>query len=63
MLTGVHGVFIAGVKGAIYTQLTLIRDGAPSPFHRDLLPAPPSTKPKHEPDASFWHDDAQYFGL
>jgi hypothetical protein len=25
--------------------------------------APPSTKSKHKPDASFWHDDAQYPGV
>ena len=25
--------------------------------------APPTIKSKHEPDASFWHDDAQYPGI
>jgi hypothetical protein len=72
MPTGVHEIFIAGVEDAIYTQLKLIRDGSDGAvlFAQKVRPArsteiyfpvddaPPSTKSKHEPDASFWHDDA-----
>jgi hypothetical protein len=77
MPTGVHEIFIAGVKDAIYTQLKLIHDGLDGAalFAQKMRPArsteiyfpvddaPPSTKSKHEPDASFWHDDAQYPGV
>jgi hypothetical protein len=77
MPTGVHEIFIAGVEDAIYTQLKLIRDGSDGTtlFAQKVRPAcstkiyfpvddaPPSTKSKHEPDASFWHDDAQYPGV
>src|SRR5947209_5200278 len=70
-------MFIAGVEDAIYTQLKAIRDrpdGA-ALFAQKVRPArsieihfpvddaPHSTNSKHEPDASFWHDDAQYPGV
>jgi hypothetical protein len=77
MPTGVHEIFIAGVEDAIYTQVKLIRDGSDGAalFAQKVRPArsteiyfpvddaPPNTKSKHEPDASFWHDDAQYPGV
>src|SRR5436305_7086969 len=70
-------MFIAGVEDAIYTQLKAIRDrpdGAAlfaqkvrparsTEIHFPVDGAPHSTNSKHEPDASFWHDDAQYPGV
>jgi hypothetical protein len=41
-------------------------EGAPARSTEIYFPvddAPSSTKSKHEPDASFWHDDAQYPGV
>ena len=43
-------------------------EGASGPAHRNTLihfpvENAPSTKSKHEPSASFWHDDAQYLGV
>ena len=72
MPTGVHEIFIAGVEDAIYTQLKAIRDGPDgaalfaqkvrparsTEIHFPVDDAPHSTNSKHEPDASFWHDDA-----
>jgi len=77
MPTAVHELFIARVEDAIHSQLKLIREGSSSTaiFAQKVHPArstgiycpvddaPPSTKSKHEPDASFWHDDAQYPGV
>ena len=77
MPTGVHELFIDGVKDAIRSQLKVIRSGSDRAalFARKVRPArsteiyfplndvPPSTKSKYEPDASFWHDDAQYPGV
>ena len=77
MPTGVHEIFIAGVEDAIYTQLKAIRDGPDgaalfaqkvrparsTEIHFPVDDAPHSTNSKHEPDASFWHDDAQYPGV
>ena len=70
-------MFIAGVEEAIYSQLKLIRDGSnraavfaqkvrpgrSSTIHFPVDDAPPSTKSKHDPDASFWHEDAKYPGV
>jgi hypothetical protein len=77
MPTAVHEIFIARVEDAIYTQLKLIRNGSDGAalFAQKVHPArsteilfsvddgPTTTKSKHEPDASFWHDDAQYPGV
>ena len=77
MPTGVHELFIDGVEDAIRSQLKVIRGGSNKAalFAQKVRPArsteiyfpvddaPPSTKSKHEPDASFWHDDAQYPGV
>ena len=77
MPTAIHELFIARVEDAIYSQLKLIREGSSSAaiFAQKVHPArsteiffpvddaPPSIKSKYEPDASFWHDDAQYPGV
>ena len=77
MPTAVHELFIARVEDAIHSQLKSIRErqGSTAHFAQKVHPArsteiyfpmddnPPSTKSKHEPDASFWHDDAQYPGV
>lgn len=77
MPTGIHEIFIAGVEDAIRSQLKVIRDGSNGAalFAQKVHPARsteiyfpvddvlPSTKSKHEPDASFWHQDAQYPGV
>ena len=77
MPTGIHEIFIAGVEDAIRSQLKVIRDGSnrAALFAQKVHPARsteiyfpvddvlPSTKSKHEPDASFWHQDAQYPGV
>jgi hypothetical protein len=77
MPTGVHEMFIDGIEDAIRTQLKQIRDrsdGAAlfaekvriarsTEIYFPVDDAPPSTKSKHEPDTSFWHDDAVYPGV
>jgi hypothetical protein len=77
MPTGVHELFIDGVEDAIRSQLKTIRrgSGGEARFARKVRPArsteiefpvedgPTSRKSKYEPDASFWHDDAQYPGV
>jgi hypothetical protein len=77
MPTGIHEMFIAGVEQAIYSQLRQICDGSngAAVFAQKVQPArsteiyfpvddaPPSKKSKHEPDASFWHEDAYYPGV
>ncbi|MCJ1386747.1 hypothetical protein MMC17_009873 [Xylographa soralifera] len=77
MPTGVHEVFIKGVEDAIRSQLKAIRDGSneaaffaqkvhsmrSTEIHFPVEEAPLSTESKHEPDASFWHDDARYPGV
>jgi hypothetical protein len=77
MPTGVHELFIDGVEDAIRIQLKAIRDGTDgaalfarkvraarsTEIYFPLEDAPPNVKNKHEPDASFWHDDAQYPGV
>ncbi|KAL5430079.1 hypothetical protein PMIN07_007484 [Paraphaeosphaeria minitans] len=74
MLTSVHKLFIDSVKDAIRSQLKTIRDrtNRAALFAQRVWPArstaiyflvdvsASSTMSKHEPDASFWHDDAQY---
>jgi hypothetical protein len=76
MPTGVHELFIDGVEDAIRSQLKAIRhgsDGEAQLFAQKVRPArstgiqfaasASSKKSKYEPDASFWHDDAQYPGV
>jgi hypothetical protein len=77
MPSGIHESFIARVEDAIYSQLKLFREGSSNAaiFAQKVHPArsteiyfpvddaPPSTKSKHEPDSSFWHDDAQFPGV
>ncbi|KAF2787667.1 hypothetical protein K505DRAFT_316306 [Melanomma pulvis-pyrius CBS 109.77] len=77
MPTAVHKLFIARVEDAIFSQLKSIRDGlgAAAAFAQRVYPARSteiyfpvdnalsSRKLKHEPDASFWHDNAQYPGV
>ncbi|PVH90618.1 hypothetical protein DM02DRAFT_620927 [Periconia macrospinosa] len=77
MPTGVHELFIDGVEDAIRSQLKTIRSGSSevARFAQKVRPArsteiefpvgdgPTSRKSKSEPDASFWHDDAQYPGV
>jgi hypothetical protein len=77
MPTGVHELFIDGVEDAIRSQLKEIRSGLDpaASFARKVRAArstkiyfpvddvPYNVELKHEPDASFWHDDAQYPGV
>lgn len=77
MPTAVHELFIDGVEDAIRSQLKDIRGGSGSAatFARSVQAArsteiyfpvedlPTGTRSKHEPDASFWHSDAQYPGV
>lgn len=77
MPTGVHELFIDGVEDAIRSQLKTIRKGSDRTalFAQKVRPArsteiyfrvdnaPPGTKSKYEPDASFWHKDARYPGV
>ncbi|KAL5406973.1 hypothetical protein PMIN04_011852 [Paraphaeosphaeria minitans] len=77
MPTAVHERFIARVEDAIFSQLKSIRAGSgdAAVFAQKVYPArsteiyfpvdnvAPDRRSKHEPDASFWHDDAQYPGV
>ncbi|KAI9768900.1 MAG: hypothetical protein M1839_003854 [Geoglossum umbratile] len=77
MPTGGHELFIDSVEDTIRYQLKTIRGGSDKAalFAQKVRPArsteicfpvedtPPTTKSKHEPDASLWHDDAQYPGV
>lgn len=77
MPTSVHELFIDSVEDAIRSRLKEIRNKSDRKalFARKVRPArsteirfpvddaSPSTKSKYEPDASFWHDDAQYPGI
>ena len=45
-------------KAALFAQK--VRPACSTEIYFPVDDAPPSTKSKHEPDASFWHDDAQY---
>ncbi|KAF7511004.1 hypothetical protein GJ744_005550 [Endocarpon pusillum] len=62
MPTGVHELFIDSVKDAIRNRLKAIYSSSQAA----TLPVgdiPHGTISKHSPDASFWHDDAQYLGV
>ncbi|KAF2788691.1 hypothetical protein K505DRAFT_366255 [Melanomma pulvis-pyrius CBS 109.77] len=77
MPTAVHELFIARVEDTIFSQLKSIREGLSdaAAFAQKVQPArsteiyfpvddaPPGTRSKHEPDASFWHTDARYPGV
>lgn len=76
MPTAVHELFTARVEDAIFSQLKLIREGAGdvAAFAQKVHPARSteihfptgngtSERSKHEPDASFWHDEARYPGV
>jgi hypothetical protein len=77
MPTAVHELFIARVEDAIFSHLKSIREGSndAAAFAQKVYPArsteiyfpvdgaPPGTRSKHEPDASFWHTDARYPGV
>ena len=70
-------MFMAGVEDAINNQLRLIREGssraatfaqkvrpaASSYIYLPVEDAPSGAKSKHEPDASFLHEDALYPGV
>lgn len=77
MPTAVHELFIARVEDAVFSQLKSIREGSDdaAAFAQRVNPARSTEiyfpvendssgrKSKHEPDASFWHDSAQYPGV
>ena len=77
MPTAIHELFIARVEDAIHTQLKLIGDESSraANFARKIHPARSTeirfpvddasrgTQTKHEPDASFCHQDARYPGV
>ncbi|KAH7548751.1 hypothetical protein J3E72DRAFT_399395 [Bipolaris maydis] len=77
MPTGIHELFIDRVEDAIRCWLRTIRDqpGNAAGFAHKVRPARSTAiyfpvdnslcnaKSKHEPDASFWHEDAQYPGV
>jgi hypothetical protein len=77
MPTAVHELFIARVEDAIFSQLKSIREGlgAAAAFAQKVYPARSTEiyfplddatsgrNSKHEPDASFWHNDAKYPGV
>jgi hypothetical protein len=75
MPTGVHELFLNGVEDGIRGQLKTIRNGTgkKAQFAQKVQDARSteihfttgalSNRSKYEPDASFWHDDAQYPGV
>jgi hypothetical protein len=76
MPTGVHELFIDSVEDAIRSQLKELRNGSDKAalFAQKVRPArstaiyfpddtSSSSKSKHEPDTSFWHDGAEYPGV
>lgn len=73
MPTAVHEVFIARIEDAVFSEVKLIREGSDeaAAFARRINPARcteihlpiESGTSKHEPDAAFWHDSAQYPGV
>ncbi|KAH0538075.1 hypothetical protein GP486_008802, partial [Trichoglossum hirsutum] len=77
MPSSIHELLIRGVEDAIRCQLKTICSGsdAAALFAQEVdsagssiinFPvdgAPPTTKSKHEPDASFWHAQAKYPGV
>jgi hypothetical protein len=53
---------VTGQTGAaLFAQK--VRPARSTEIHFPVDDAPHSTNSKHEPDASFWHDDAQYPGV
>ena len=70
-------MLIRGVERTICTQLELIGNGSDraalfaqkvhlagsTEIYFPVDDAPPNTKSKHEPDSSFWHNDAKYPGV
>ena len=74
MPTAVHEPFIARVEDAILSRQKSSSNGSDdaATFAQKVTPAwsteirfpaesdPSDRKSKHEPDTSFWHDDAQY---
>ncbi|KAF2729083.1 hypothetical protein EJ04DRAFT_502924 [Polyplosphaeria fusca] len=77
MPSGVHELFIDAVEDEIRSQLKAIRNGLgpEARFAQKVRPARSTEiefsagdaraaeKSKYEPDASFWHDDAQFPGV
>ncbi|KAL6152435.1 hypothetical protein ACJBU6_09303 [Exserohilum turcicum] len=77
MPTAVHELFIARIEDSVLSQLKIIREGSDdaAAFAQKVNAARsteirfPATddssgnRSKHEPDASFWHDKAQYPGV
>lgn len=76
MPTAVHEAFIARVEDEIHDQLKLIRSGSNGAalFAQRVYPMRSTTvyfpvddaslkKSKHEPDSSFWHNQAMYPGV
>jgi hypothetical protein len=72
MPTGTHERFIAKVEEDILTQLRAIRNGSgkeaqfAQKLHADRsteILFPSLNKSKYEPDASYWHEDAEYPGV
>ena len=77
MPTGVYKLFINGIKDTIQSQLKVIcsRSNRAAFFAQKVWPAQSteisfpvdstlsSTKSKYKPDASFWHNDAQYLEI
>ena len=77
MPTGVHELFIDGVEDVIRSLLKVMRSGSgpEARFAQTVQPArsteieflveegPSSRKSRYEPDASFWHNDAEYLGV
>ena len=76
MPTLLHDLFTASVRKAIDRQLEQIRGSNEAALFAEQVcmagsstiefladDASLSTKPKHDPDASFWHADAEYPGV
>lgn len=77
MPTAVHELFIARVEDAVLSQLKSIRKGSDdaaafaqkvdsarsTELHFPVTDDSSGKKSKYEPDASFWHDDAEYPGV
>ncbi|KAL9625738.1 MAG: hypothetical protein Q9160_000058 [Pyrenula sp. 1 TL-2023] len=77
MPTNVHKIFVDGVEDAIRSHLKEIRNKSDrnalfaqkvyvtrsTKISFPIDDASPATDSKYEPDASFWHEDAQYPGI
>ena len=77
MPTAIHELFIARIEDAIHSQLKLIGEESSraASFAKKIRPARSteirfpiedcelSRRSKYEPDASFWHEDAEYPGV